>query len=87
MALCVVQKVWFYRLEPGSLSQIKQKFGEAICPAADSFWKDRKDAAYATLMLIGHVTPVENIEIKKRDRRGWVTFENPRQKMLLYDDC
>jgi hypothetical protein len=87
MALCIVQKVWFYRLKPGSLSQIKQQFGEAICPAADSFWKERKDAAYATLMLIGHVTPVKNIEIKKRDRRGWVTFEATRQKLLLYDEC
>lgn len=86
MALCVVQKVWFYRLEPGSLNQIKRKFGKAICPEADSFWKERKDAAYATLMLIGHVTSVENIEIKKRDRRGWVTFENPQQKLLLCDE-
>jgi len=87
LALCVVEKVWFYRLEAGSLNQIEQKFGKAICPAGDSFWKDRKDAAYATLMLIGHVTPVDNIEIKKRDRRGWVTFKNPQPKSLLCNEC
>jgi hypothetical protein len=85
MAICIVQKVWFYRLASDSLDQIRQKFGKAICPAADSFWKERKDAAYATLILIGHVTPVQDVEIKKRDRRGWVTFEN-RQKLLLYDE-
>jgi ASC-1-like (ASCH) protein len=84
LALCTVEKVWFYRLKAGSLDQIKQKFGEAICPAVASFWQDRKDAAYATLMLIGHVTPVKNIEIKKRDRRGWVTFKNPQLKSILY---
>jgi hypothetical protein len=86
LALCTVEKVWFYRLESGSLDQIKHKFGKAICPAVTSFWKDRKDAAYATLMLIGHVTPVRNIEIKKRDRRGWVTFKNCRLIPQLSDE-
>src|SRR5208282_5280420 len=45
LALCVVEKVWFYRLEPDSLDHIKQKFGKAICPVGDSFWRDRRDAA------------------------------------------
>lgn len=85
MAICIVKKVWFYRLASDSLDEIRKKFGEAICPAAASFWKDRKDAAYATLILVGHVTPVQDVEIKKRDRRGWVTFEN-RQRFLPYDE-
>ncbi len=85
VAICLVDQVWFYRLEAGSLDTIRERFGAAICPAADSFWKERENAAFATLMLISHVTPVNDLELKKRDRRGWVTFENPRRDLLSHE--
>lgn len=83
VGVCWVQKVWFYQLDPASLAFIRERFGEAICPADDAFWMDRAHAAYATLMQVAHVQPVERIPIDKRDRRGWVVVEDPKQKMLL----
>ncbi len=83
VGLCMVDKVWFYKIEPHSLSFIKDKFGKAICPADNSFWEERKLAACATLMLISHVSPLNKIAFKKSDRRGWVVVKDPRQKVLL----
>jgi ASC-1-like (ASCH) protein len=74
--ICVVKKTWFYVLQPGSLKFIREKFGESICPAGDSFWEDRKRAVYATLMLIDRVTPLQSLTVDKRDRRGWVVVKD-----------
>jgi hypothetical protein len=81
VGICLVEEVWFYRLSVDSLRIIKELFGSAICPAEESFWDDRKQAAVATLLLVNRVTPIDNMRIKKRDRRGWVVFKDsdPRQ--------
>lgn len=74
--ICVVRQAWFYALQPDSLSLIKEKFGQSICPANDSFWEDRKHAVYATLILIDKVASIPNLPLKKRDRRGWVVIKD-----------
>lgn len=78
VGVCIVKKVWFYKLDHGSLDSIRQLFGPAICAADETFWEDRKSAAVATLMLIEHVTPIQDVNIVKRDRRGWVVFSGQR---------
>jgi hypothetical protein len=83
VGVCEVEKVWFYNLDPEALAFIKDRFGELICPADGSFWTERKDKAVATLMLIKNVIPVSGVKIEKRDRRGWVTFQEERQPSLL----
>ncbi len=83
VGVCMVKQVWFYQLDPKSLKVIRDKFGPAICPVDDSFWEERRECAYATLMLVDRVTPIQNLAIKKRDRRGWVVFDNTGQCSLL----
>jgi len=83
IGICVVEAVWFYRLDPKSLAFIKAKFGPAICPADSSFWQERKEASVATLILIDKVTPIEPFKIEKRDRRGWVVFNGADQQSFL----
>src|SRR5260370_18926845 len=80
VGICLVEQVWFYRLSVESLRIIKELFGSAICPAEESFWDDRRQATFATLLLISRVTPVDNVRIKKRDRRGWVVFKGSDQR-------
>ena len=80
IGICTIEKAWFYQLDPTTLSFIKTKFGAAICPADSAFWKEREEAVVATLMLVGNVTPIENILINKRDRRGWVVFKDNKQE-------
>jgi hypothetical protein len=83
VGVCEVEKVWFYNLDPEAFAFIKDRFGKLICPADGSFWTERKDKAVATLMLIKNVIPVSGVKIEKRDRRGWVTFQEERQPSLL----
>ena len=83
VGLCVVEKVWFYQLDPKSLKFIREKFGAAICPVDETFWEDRKQSAYASLMRITQVTMIDNVKIDKRDRRGWMVLDNPKQRLLF----
>lgn len=82
VGICTVEKVWFYQVDAKTMSFIKKKFGAAICPVDSSFWDERQRASVATLMLVGNVASVDGIEIRKRDRRGWVVFESDRQATL-----
>jgi hypothetical protein len=83
IGICEVEQVWFYRLNSTSLDFIKDRFGELICPADANFWIERKDKCLATLMRICNVTAINGIHVKKRDRRGWVTFRPSLQESLV----
>jgi hypothetical protein len=82
VGFCRVSEVWDYRLTPGSLGSIRDRFGAAIRPQA-GFWEQRHDAAYATLMQISDVRPLPDLAIPKRDRRGWVVLREGRVAQLL----
>lgn len=81
--ICLVEKVWFYRIEEKSLSFIQDKFGTQICPVDGQFWKERKEAAVATLMLVTKVTTIDSFTITKRDRRGWVVLQKAKTAALV----
>jgi ASC-1-like (ASCH) protein len=85
IGICEVEKVWFYHLDPKSFASIKERFGELICPENASFWIERKTKAVATLMLVKNVFPVKGLTIEKRDRRGWVVFEEENQMCLFQE--
>lgn len=80
--VCLVERVWFYRMDDKSLSFIQSKFGSRICPVDGQFWADRRQAAVATLMLVTNVTPIDSFTIPKRDRRGWVVLRKPEHAAL-----
>ena len=82
VATCTVSAVWSYRLTPTTLAEIRERFGEAIQPQ-NGFWEDRADAAYATLMRVTEVRALPEVEIPKRDRRGWVVLRDQRVPQLL----
>jgi|ERR1035438_4492210 ASC-1-like (ASCH) protein len=73
--ICEVEKVWFYHLDPEAFAFIKKQFGKLICAVNDSFWTERECKTVATLMLIKNVIPISGVQIKKRDRRGWVVLQ------------
>jgi hypothetical protein len=80
--ICLVERVWFYRMDDKSLSFIESKFGTRICPVNGQFWVDRQQAAVATLMLVTNVTPIDSFTIPKRDRRGWVVLQKSEAAAL-----
>ena len=74
-AICKATAVWFYELTPTTLNAIKRKFEKNIQPEEpNSFWKTRTKCKVATLIKISDVTTIPHLEIKKKDRRGWVRY-------------
>ena len=84
--VCVVRKVWFYRLNPDTWSQIRDEFSKALRADDPSFWEQREAAQFATLMRIAEVCPLPSIEVPKRDRRGWVILRGHRQATLDFGE-
>jgi hypothetical protein len=64
------------------LSLIRRQFGAAICADGASFWDEKKSASVATLMLVSDVAKIEDVEVRKRDRRGWVVFKRSNDLLL-----
>lgn len=72
VGICHVNAAWSYRLDPATWSFIRTRFSELLCAEGEDFWNDRKDARFATLISIDHVSPLPDISYPKTDRRGWV---------------
>lgn len=81
--VCKVSQVWFYRLNRSSWNEIRKQFSEALCAQDPQFWKDREAATFATLMRIENVRRLDPIEIRKRDRRGWVVIKRAEPCQLV----
>jgi hypothetical protein len=79
---CAVVDAWDYRLTPTTWSEIKRRFGRAMCPQ-EGFWADRREASYATLMQIKNARSLPDLDIPKRDRRGWVVLRDRGLSDLL----
>ena len=74
--LCVIDRVWFYSLEPDTWDEIRQTFTDMLCAHDPDFWKSRERARYASLMRVGRPTRLEPFDCAKRDRRGWVVMSD-----------
>ena len=77
VALAHVSDVWYYELEGRGLQSILERFGTALC-LDDGFVQAKASAAFATLMRLTHVYELSDVEVNKRDRRGWVVFGERR---------
>ncbi|MCO8125534.1 hypothetical protein NHH03_27595 [Stieleria sp. TO1_6] len=86
VGLCRVSTVWSYVLDPESLNQIRSLFGSAMRVESESFWAERTDAAFATLMQIDHVTRIQPFTIEKKDRRGWVVLRRRSKQLMLWEE-
>lgn len=64
----------FHRLDESILDEIRELHAAALYAEDDAFWADRKNKNYATLIPIEHATPFDPFPIRKKDRRGWVTY-------------
>ena len=73
--VCVVEKAWFYIIEPGTLEEIRNDFGPGICPATSDFWDQKSHATYCSLIWISEYAEVREFPINKKDRRGWVILK------------
>ena len=80
VGLCLATYVWNYDLEEGSLIEIRDRFGDAICAQGQDFWAVRERATVATLIKVERAHSIEPVIIPKRDRRGWVVLNHTQAK-------
>jgi ASC-1-like (ASCH) protein len=55
-------------------------FAEALC-ADETFWKDRREKQYATLVHVGAVKEINPVAVAKRDRRPWVILKGKQSEL------
>lgn len=84
--ICKIGHVWSYRVEPEILVELQTRFEVAMCAENPTFWTDRRDVAFATLMQISNVSRIQPFEIQKRDRRGWVVVKRRTRQLQLWDE-
>ena len=78
VGVCRAGRTWFLRLDSqDEVKRLRCEFGAALCAIQDSFWNERAEAKFVTLIEIADVVSVPPMSCGKRDRRGWVAI---RQK-------
>jgi hypothetical protein len=86
LGLALAKSIHFFRLSPAVLTDLRRRFAQQLFAQGDSFWTERADKHYATLIELGHVTGIEPLSIRKRDRQGWITYDRQdlRQTVQLH---
>lgn len=64
---------YFQPVTPAVLRVIWNQYRSSIA-AGSRFYRRYREAGYATIILIGRVTPLDPFWIDKRDRRAWVVL-------------
>lgn len=73
-AIARVADADFYVLDVAAWNRLRARFEPALAAQDESFWVDRQEARYASLIRLGAVRTVAPIHVAKRDRRGWVVL-------------
>jgi hypothetical protein len=64
-----------FRLDPSTWALVRGRYAKAICAQGDSFWEERSEARYATLIRIAGARQIAPLVVDKRDRRPWVVLD------------
>lgn len=63
-----------HELSPELVQRLRTRFAIQLCATDDDFWSSRAAKNYATLIELTHIEPLSEVAIKKRDRRGWISY-------------
>jgi dephospho-CoA kinase len=74
----------FFENTQKNFSVIRNKYSREICAMDDEFWVSRKTKKYISLLEIRNPLILKKtFDIGKKDKRGWVTFENEQYKKII----
>ncbi len=82
-AYTIVKDVKFFENDELNLESIKNQYAHQICAENESFWLERKDKNYASLIWITRPKLINNVFIEKKDKRGWVNFQLKYPQTLI----
>jgi ASC-1-like (ASCH) protein len=78
LGISMVDEAFSYQLDAKTLRDIRLQYAEELQIDDEEFWKQRKNAKYATLIKLSHVRAMRPISYIKRDRRAWVVLSLQR---------
>jgi hypothetical protein len=81
--VALAQQTWFFDLSSAPIRTLRERFAAGIC-ADDSFWDDKRDAVFATIIELAEPASIEPLDCDKRDRRGWVTLRSRHSQLSLW---
>jgi hypothetical protein len=83
IAICEVGNAWEYTLNPTIVSELRNRFAQALCAMDPDFWESRSQARFLTLMQIHRVKEIDSLAVQKIDRRGWVVVSPSSRSLPL----
>lgn len=75
VGLALVGAAHFYELDPALFQSLRSRYEERLAATDESFWHERRRAAYATMIEVHHPQRLPAVLLRKRDRRGWATLQ------------
>jgi hypothetical protein len=74
IAIAEVMHADSFRLDPAAWDMVRTRFARAIRADDPTFWSERSEARYATLIRVGLPERIAPLLVDKRDRRPWVVL-------------
>lgn len=80
----LVEDTMFYQLTPDVLREIREEFADELGIRDPSFWIEREQASFATLLRLSNVRTLNPIPYFKRDQRAWIILKQRMAQTTLW---
>lgn len=65
-----------FRISPDTINDVRRDYGAGICAQnEEEFWQEKASSRFCTLVGVGERGAVPDLQVVKKDQRGWVSFE------------
>lgn len=71
VAYFTIKEVLFFDLQDYAIENIKAKYNKELC-VEDTFWENKKDSHYATLIKIDKLVKLKPFSINKKGMQTWI---------------
>lgn len=69
-----IKDVLFFDLNTTSIDEIKLNFNKQLC-VDETFWNNKKNSNYATLIIIDKLVKLNPFSVKKRGMQTWIKLK------------
>lgn len=73
IAYFTIKEVLFFDLQNISIEKIKEQYNKELC-VDDTFWENKKESKYATLIVIDQIIKLKPFPINKKGMQTWIPF-------------
>ncbi len=73
LAYFTIKEVLFFDLQNISIEKIKARYNKELC-VNDTFWENKKESKYATLIVIDQIIKLKPFPINKKGMQTWIPF-------------